>query len=131
MQRNFKITIIFVFAALSVLVLQNAFELSDHRKTEHAVRSYTLPGGTQSLGEFLQKRSPDGQWMTEITHGCRGIVRATYDAKDAHYEFDYDVPQHVIHPANELGKEALADFAGAAGDPSKWDRGSDAKPQVR
>src|SRR5262245_45717928 len=90
----------------SVLLLQRAFDSSDHKKAERAVRSYTI--GERSLGALVESEAPGGHWSTEITAGCRGVVRTSYDAPGARFEFDYDVPGHTIHPANEPGREALA-----------------------
>jgi hypothetical protein len=97
----------------SLFMLQGAFDASDHRKAEHAVRGYAFAGRT--LGPFIESRAPGGRWSTEITHGCRGIVRATYEAPSGRYEFDYDVPGHGIHPGNELGRAALEAFIGPGG----------------
>lgn len=108
---SFRIVILAFCAAASVAMLQGAFDQSDHRRALQAVRGYTFGSGT--LAAFLEARAPRGHWTTEITHSCRGVVRTTYDAPLARYEFDYVVPEHVIHPANELGREALASFAAA------------------
>ncbi|HUS65061.1 MAG TPA: hypothetical protein VMZ28_10985, partial [Kofleriaceae bacterium] len=91
-----RLFILFFCATGTVLILQSAFDSSDHKKTERAVQSYSV-GGRQ-LGPWLEQRTPGGTWSTEITHGCRGVVRARYTAKAASYEFDYDVPGHTIHP---------------------------------
>lgn len=108
---SIRLMLIFFFTAGSMLLLQSAFDSSDHRKAEKAVRSYVVGG--RVLGPYLEARSPGGEWSTEITHTCRGIVRATYDAPGARYDFDYDVPGHGIHPGNELGKAALEAFVAA------------------
>ncbi len=104
-----RLFILFFCAAGSLLILQSAFDSSDHGKAERAVRNYKI--GDRQLGPYLEARAPGGVWTTEITHGCRGIVRTRYDVAAAHYEFDFDVPGHTIHPANESGKQALEAFA--------------------
>lgn len=109
-----RLVIIFFCTTASVLLLQSAFDQSDHKKSERAVYNYAISGRT--LGPFLEKRAPGGGWSSEITHGCRGIVRvryATSDGKD-NYEFDYDVPGHTIHPGNPLGEKVLGEFAAGA-----------------
>jgi hypothetical protein len=99
-----RLLILFVCTAGTLLILQSAFDSSDHRKADHAVRNYTVNG--RILGPYLEKRSPNQQWSTEITHGCRGVVRVTY----GDFAFDYDVPGHMIHPGNEAGQQALEAF---------------------
>jgi hypothetical protein len=103
-----RLFILFFCVAGSLLILQSAFDSSDHKKAERAVRNYTVAG--RVLGPFLEARAPGGVWTTEITQGCRGIVRTRYETPQAQYEFDYDVPGHLIHPANELGMKALEAF---------------------
>jgi len=105
---SLRLLILFFCCAGSLLILQSAFDASDHKKAERAVRNYTVEN--RVFGPFIEARAPGGIWTTEITHGCRGVVRSRYDTPAAHYEFDYDVPGHMIHPANELGKDALEAF---------------------
>jgi hypothetical protein len=100
-----RLFILFFCATATLLILQNAFDSSDHRKAERAVRNHAA--GSKVLGTLVEQQAPGGVWSTEITHGCRGIVRTTYDAPGGRFEFDYDVPAHMIHPANERGRAAL------------------------
>ena len=99
-----RLLILFVCAIGALLILQSAFDSSDHRKADHAVRNYSVGGRT--LGPFLEQRRPNAGWSSEITHGCRGVVRVTYGDT----AFDYDVPGHGIHPGNEAGRLALEEF---------------------
>ncbi len=108
-----RLFILFFCAAGTLLILQSAFDASDHRKAEHAVRAYSI-NGSRTLGEFVEARAPGGAWSTEITHSCRGVVRATYAAPGGTWRFDYDVPAHAIHPADDAGRQALEAFAVAA-----------------
>ena len=110
--KGFQVRLVLLFAlgAGALLFLQNAFDSSDHRKGEKAVRTYTV--GERQLGPYLEQREPGGTWSTEITQGCRGVVRTRYRTTQKLYEFDYDVPAHTIHPGNELGRELLESFAG-------------------
>jgi hypothetical protein len=110
--KGFQIRLVLLFAlgAGALLFLQNAFDSSDHRKGEKAVRTYTV--GERQLGPYLEQREPGGTWSTEITQGCRGVVRTRYRTAQKLYEFDYDVPSHAIHPGNELGRELLQAFTG-------------------
>ena len=107
-----RLVIVFVCALSTLFILQSAFESSDHKKADHAVRDYTVDG--RALGPFLEKRQPNRGWSTEITHGCRGVVRVTY----GDYAFDYDVPGHGIHPGNEAGRLALEEFVSPSPSPS-------------
>jgi hypothetical protein len=109
-----RLLILFVCATGTVLILQTAFDASDHGKADRAVRNYSV-GGPSMLGAYLEKQSPGGTWSTEITHGCRGVVRERYTAPTATYDFDYDVPGHRIHPGNEAGRAALEAFVKLAG----------------
>jgi hypothetical protein len=104
-----RLLILFVCATGTVLILQTAFDASDHGKADRAVRNYSV-GGPSALGPYLEKQSPGGTWSTDITHGCRGVVQARYTAPTVTYEFDYDVPGHMIHPGNEAGRAALDAF---------------------
>jgi len=104
-----RLLILFVCATGTVLILQTAFDASDHGKAERAVKNYSV-GGPSTLGAYLEKQSPGGTWSTEITHGCRGVVRARYATATGSWDFDYDVPGHMIHPGNEAGRAALEAF---------------------
>ena len=108
-----RLFLLFFCAVATLLILQTAFDSSDHRKAEKAVRSYTAAG--RQLGPYVEQRSPGGTWATEITHGCRGVVRTRYQAQDKLYEFDYEVPSHAIHSGNELGCETLESFIATDG----------------
>jgi hypothetical protein len=110
---SLRIAIIVVCIAGSLFMLQGAFDASDHRKAERAMQVYTV-GGT-SFASFLEERAPGGRWSTEITQGCRGVVRTRYTAPSGSYEFDYEVPSHAIHPGNELGRAMLEAFAARGG----------------
>jgi len=109
---SLRLLILFVCTAATLLILQGAFDQSDHKKADHAVRAYNV-GGRQ-LGPYLEQRTPGGVWSTEITHGCRGIVRVTY----ADFAFDYDVPEHGIHPGNEAGRKVLEEFVAPSPSPA-------------
>jgi len=90
----------------TALVLQGLFDKSDHEKSERVVRSYRGAGGA-TVEERVAKEAPGGAWSTEITQGCRGIVRVTYSAPAGVYVFDYDVPEHRIHPGNAAAERIL------------------------
>jgi hypothetical protein len=108
---SLRLLILFVCAAGTLLILQSAFDASDHRKADRAVRNYTVDG--RVLGPYLERRQPDREWSTEIMHGCRGVVRVTY----GDVAFDYDVPGHGIHPGNEAGRLALEEFVSPSPSP--------------
>lgn len=109
-----KLVIVFLCVTASVFILQGAFDRSDHQKAERALQNYTLAG--KVFGPFVQSHMHDknGEWSSEITHGCRGIVRVRYTTPSEVAEFDYDVPNHGIHPANAIGLSLLEQFAGPA-----------------
>ena len=113
---SLRLAILFFCATGTVLILQSAFDASDHGKAERAVRNYT-DGGAKSLGALVEERAPGGAWTTEITHGCRGIVQVRYQAGASRYAWDYEVPSHTIHPANPAGADLLAELVQAAPTP--------------
>jgi hypothetical protein len=114
---SLRLLILFVCTAGSLLILQNAFDASDHRKAERAVRGYRAPARREPFGAFLEARLPGGAWDTEITNGCRGVVRTRYAAPSALCEFDFDVPGRTVHPANERARQLLGEFLGGDGAP--------------
>ena len=100
----------------TALILQGAFDTSDHAKSERIVKHFrgAGDGAEMSLQERVEHEAPGGAWSSEITAGCRGIVRVTYAAPSGVWRFDYDVPQHLIHPANPAAERVLAVIAAAA-----------------
>jgi hypothetical protein len=106
-----RLLIVFVCAAGSLMILQSAFDSSDHKKADKAVRGYVVNG--RVFGDWLEARAPNGRWSSEITHSCRGVVRVRYAAPPTDYEFDYEVPAHAIHPGNAAGEQALTAFTAA------------------
>jgi hypothetical protein len=72
------------------------------------VQNYRVGDKPLPFGVFLGQRAPGGTWESEITHGCRGVVRVSYGG----HLFDYDVPGRTFHPANELARQAMGDFVG-------------------
>lgn len=87
----------------TALLLQGLFDKGDHDKSERAVRNY--------LGQRVESEAPGGAWSSEITQGCRGFVRVRYLARAGEYLFDYDVPQHRIHPGNAAAEKILGAMA--------------------
>ena len=102
----------------TALVLQSAFDSSDHNKASRAVRGYRVGTGP-TLEERLGSVAPGGAWSTEITHGCRGIVRVDYRVANTDYAFDYDVPEHGIHPGNPAAERLLKELPRVAPAPTK------------
>ena len=64
--------------------------------------------------ESRKPKQNNGAWSSEITQGCRGFVRVSYSAPGGLYQFDYDVPQHRIHPGNAAAERILARLPVAA-----------------
>ncbi len=123
-----RLLIVFVCAAGSLMILQSAFDSSDHRKADKAVRGYTVAG--RAFGGWLEAQAPGGRWSTEITHSCRGVVRVRYAAPSAEYDFDYEVPAHAIHPGNPAGEKALASFTAAPPAPASAPADGGASPDA-
>ncbi len=90
----------------TALILQGAFDTSDHEKSERSVRGYRGANGP-SVEERVAAAAPGGAWSSEITHSCRGVVRVTYAAPGGTFAFDYDLPGHVVHPANVAAERIL------------------------
>ena len=111
-----RMLILLIGTIATATVLQGAFDTSDHQKGERAVRLYRVGAGAP-LGARVEAEAPGGVWTTEITHGCRGVVRVSYTTQATQYLFDYDVPGHAIHPANPSAEHVLATFP--ADSPSK------------
>ena len=100
--------VMLVCMVATALLLQGLFEASDHGKAERIVRGYRGAGGP-SVGELVEAAAPGGAWSSEILHACRGFARVHYATPGGvHYEFDYDLPQHRIHPGNPLAASVLA-----------------------
>ena len=100
--------VMLVCMVATALLLQGLFDASDHGKAERIVRNYRGAGGP-SVGELVESEAPGGEWSSEITHACRGFVRVHYILPSGgRYLFDYDVPQHQIHPANPPAAAVLA-----------------------
>ncbi len=108
-----RLGIVFFCTAACAMILQGAFDASDHGKAERAVRNYRVDKSVESFGTFVERKLPGGAWSTEITHGCRGVVRASYLVGPATFSYDYDVPGHRIHPSDEPSKKLLEEFVGA------------------
>ena len=101
----------------TAVVLQAMFETGDHTKSERIVRGYRGEGpaaqSAPSLDERLAGRAPGGVWSSEIANGCRGFVRVRYTTPTVEYLFDYDVPEHRIHPGNPLAEQLLGELPAA------------------
>lgn len=110
-----RMGIMLVCMISTALILQGLFDTSDHAKSERIVRHYRGgaegPGAPPSLEERLEREAPGGVWSSEITAGCRGFVRVSYAAPGGVYLFDYDVPEHAIHPGNPSAERVLAALA--------------------
>ena len=90
----------------TAVMLQAMFDTSDHTKSERIVRTYRGAGGP-TVEERVTRETPGGVWSSEVLHACRGFVRVHYDAPPVEYLFDYDIPEHRIHPANPAATRVL------------------------
>ncbi len=109
-----RMVVLLVCMISTALILQGAFDTSDHTKSERIVRGYRGAAGGPSLAERVEAAAPGGAWSSEITHACRGFVRVTYAAPGGSWVFDYDVPQHLIHPGNPAAESVLGALAAPA-----------------
>lgn len=107
-----------VLCAASLFWLQQQFDASDHRKARRLVEHFRVPHRPETFGQFLQARhGAPGIWHTEITGGCRGVVRVTWrtaHAPERVYAWDVEIPSQAIHPtpASPDGERILNEFTG-------------------
>ena len=107
-----------VLCAFSLFWLQGRFDKSDHAKAERLVRNFTVEGRTQTFEAFLLEKNGGrtGIWETEITGGCRGVVRVTWTLPGnppTVYAWDVEIPSQGIHPTqgSPEGERMLREFA--------------------
>lgn len=116
-------TIIFavgvILCAASLLYLQQRFDRSDHAKATRLVRNFRVESRPERFEEFLMRRHGglEGAWSTEITGGCRGVVRVTWSVPGhppTVYFWDVEIPSQKIHPnpASPQGEQILREFVG-------------------
>ena len=105
---SLRLFILFFCAAGSVLILQSAFDAADHKKSEQAVRGFVAGG--RFFGPWLEAQVPAGTWGSEISNGCRGVVRVSYDTPQGSYQFYCDRSVHGITGANALGETMWSRF---------------------
>ena len=92
-----------MLCAVSLLVLQRRFDASDHEKAVRLVRNLLGPGKSETFGTFLQRKhgGQEGVWGSEITGGCRGVVRVTWTLPGnppTIYAWDVEIPAQGVHP---------------------------------
>ena len=102
---------------VSVFWLQTRFDASDHGKAERLAQNFRVPGQPETFAQFLLRQSgaKSGTWSSEITGGCRGVVRVTWLpmlTPAVVYAWDVDIPGQTIHPtpASPDGEKMLRAF---------------------
>ena len=68
----FRLFILFVCTAGSLLILQNAFDVSDHKKALRGVQGYRAEGSATPFEGFLEARAPGGAWDWESPTAVAG-----------------------------------------------------------
>lgn len=111
-----------ILCGTSLFWLQGRFDKSDHDKAARLVqnlRRASAPAdsaATETFGTYLQRRHGNrtGTWSTEITGGCRGVVRVTWrlPGDPATYAWDVEIPSQTVHPTptSPAGRRLLEDF---------------------
>ena len=121
MNRSTTVVVAGIFlCALSLVLLQQRFDASDHAKAERLLRHFRVEAGPETFEDFLvHKTQRRGTWATEITGGCRGVVRVRClidgNPPEVH-EWDVEIPSQAIHPtpASPSGERLLREFTGQA-----------------
>jgi hypothetical protein len=106
-----------ILCATSLFWLQGRFDKSDHEKSRRLVMNLTRPTGGETFGQFLTRRhgGRQGEWRSEITGGCRGVVRVSWvlaGSPPLVYTWDVEIPSQAVHPnpASPAGERMLLDF---------------------
>jgi hypothetical protein len=107
--------------AACLIWLQGEFTSSDHRKAERLVRLYRVDHRDETFEQFLARShgGNHGQWGTDISDGCRGVVRVTWaasDHPDTVYRWDVEIPTQEIYAVVDSpgGERLLQEFNGPA-----------------
>jgi hypothetical protein len=122
-----------ILCGVSLFWLQGRFDKSDHEKGMRLVQNLERgaspgtpsagapagagPGAKDTFGEFLRRRhnGREGTWSSEITGGCRGVVRVTWTVPGTPplaYSWDVEIPSQTVHPTpgSPAGEKLLQDF---------------------
>ena len=109
-----------MLCALSLYFLQRRFDASDHAKAVRLVKNMTTEHRRETFGEFLTKKhgGQEGVWESEITGGCRGVVRVTWSLPGnppTIHAWEVEIPAQGVHPSpmSPEGERLLAEFAEA------------------
>ena len=114
---NFVVGAGIILCATSLIWLEGRFDSSDHRKAVKLVRTYTIEHRPETFEQFLVRvhDGKHGQWDSEITDSCRGVVRVQWylpGSPPTVYLWDGMVSTEEIFavPESPGGKKMLHDF---------------------
>jgi hypothetical protein len=118
MSRNTSIlAMVILLCAASLFVLQSRFETSDHEKGQRLVRGFRAPGRDETFEAFLIRAHGGraGEWSSEITGGCRGVMRVAFTLPGSPgtvHVWDLEIPSQAIHPRPDSpsGQKLLEEF---------------------
>ncbi len=108
-----------ILCGTSLFWLQGRFDKSDHEKASRLVQNLERAGAPQgeSFAVYLQRRhgGRQGVWSSEITGGCRGVVKVTWTLPGnppLGYAWDVEIPSQTVHPTptSPEGRRLLEDF---------------------
>lgn len=111
------VAMVILLCAASLFVLQSRFETSDHEKGQRLVRGFRVPGRDETFEAFLIRVHSGrlGEWSSEITGGCRGVVRVAWTLPGTPptvHMWDLEIPSQAIHPRPDSpsGQQYLQEF---------------------
>jgi hypothetical protein len=118
--QNLVIGLGIIFCAASVIWLQGRFDTSDHKKGKRLVRTYTTEHRAETFEQFLQAKhgGTAGEWDSEITHDCRGVVRVQWSLRGnppTVYLWDVEISSQEIYAVEDSpsGERMLREFQSA------------------
>ena len=110
-----------ICCAASLIWLEGRFSRADHRKAKLLVSTYTVGQRAETFEQFIVRQHDGrlGEWQTEITDDCRGVVRVRWSLAGQPptvYAWDVMVSTKEIFavPESPGGKRLLERFHAAA-----------------
>jgi len=114
---NLVVGVGIILCAASLIWLEGRFSSSDHRKARKLVRTYMVEHRRETFEQFLmaQHDGQAGQWDSEVTDNCRGVVRVQWylpGDPPVIYLWDVNVSTKEIFavPESPAGKHMLELF---------------------
>jgi hypothetical protein len=106
-----------MLCAVSLFFLQRRFDASDHAKGIRLLKNMTAKDRPETFEGFLARKhgGQPGTWDSEITGGCRGVVRVTWSLAGnppTIYAWEVEIPSQAVHPSpmSPDGERLLAEF---------------------